>query len=103
MHAISGIDIALWDIPARPGPAYPSPPRRRQGRALPDLCERPVARYDRGQADLAQRHRAAGFRAMKFGSGGLGRGRPDMPTFRRSGVAVGDEMDIMVDIVWRPL
>ena len=74
MHAISGIDIALWDIL---GKAMGQPIHRLLGGAraerfpiyasdlMPDTTE--------ATAEMGQRHRAAGYRAMKLGWGSLGR------------------------------
>jgi L-alanine-DL-glutamate epimerase-like enolase superfamily enzyme len=100
MHAISGIDIALWDIL---GKAMGQPIHRLLGGArverfpiyasdlMPDTTE--------ATAEMGQRHRAAGYRALKLGWGSLGR-RPAEDVRRVSAVraAVGDDMDIMVDI-----
>ena len=73
MHAISGIDIALWDIL---GKAMGQPIHRLLGGAraerfpiyasdlMPDTTE--------ATAEMGQRHRAAGYRAMKLGWGSLG-------------------------------
>jgi L-alanine-DL-glutamate epimerase-like enolase superfamily enzyme len=99
-HAISGIDIALWDIL---GKAMGQPIHRLLGGAraerfpiyasdlMPDTTE--------ATAEMGQRHRDAGYRAMKLGWGSLGR-RPAEDVRRVSAVraAIGDEMDIMVDI-----
>ena len=105
MHAISGVDIALWDIL---GQAAGMPIHRLLGGArrarvrayASDLSQ------DTLDATLAQarRHRDSGYRAMKFGWGGLGQNpREDVRAAAAIRSAVGDEIDIMFDIEkWRP-
>ncbi|MEQ9813700.1 MAG: mandelate racemase/muconate lactonizing enzyme family protein [Azospirillaceae bacterium] len=100
LNAISGIDIALWDIA---GKALGVPvwqllggKRRDHVRAYasdltPDTAEEIVA--------LAERHRDAGFTAMKFGWGRLGRNvRSDLAWVEQVRARIGDERDIMVDM-----
>src|SRR5258708_38423177 len=51
------------------------------------------------RAEMGQRHRAAGYRAMKLGWGSLGRRlAEDVRRVSAVRAAIGDEMDIMVDI-----
>jgi L-rhamnonate dehydratase len=100
MHALSGIDIALWDIL---GKATGQPIHRLLGGARADRF--PIYASDlmpgttEATVEMARRHRDAGYRAMKLGWGALGRS-PHEDVRRVSAVraAVGDEMDLMVDI-----
>ncbi|MEA2780650.1 MAG: L-rhamnonate dehydratase [Rhodospirillaceae bacterium] len=100
MHAISGIDIALWDIL---GKVAGQPIHRLLGGArqtrfavyasdlMPDTIEATV--------ELALRHRASGYRAMKLGWGTLGRSsHQDVRRVEAVRKAVGDDFDLMVDI-----
>jgi L-rhamnonate dehydratase len=100
MHALSGIDIALWDIL---GKATGQPIHRLLGGAragqfpvyasdlMPDSTEATVA--------LARRHQAAGYRALKLGWGTLGRAdHEDVRRVSAVRAAVGAGMDLMVDI-----
>ena len=100
MHAISGIDIALWDIL---GQAAGLPVHRLLGgarRALVKAYASDLAQDSLG-ATLAQarKHRDAGYRAMKFGWGALGQNpRTDAKAAASIREAVGDDIDIMFDI-----
>ena len=100
MHAISGIDIALWDIL---GKALGQPIHRLVGGARADRF--PIYASDlipdttEATIDLARRHQAAGYRAMKLGWGTLGRSfREDVKRVSAVRAAVGEGMDLMVDI-----
>jgi L-alanine-DL-glutamate epimerase-like enolase superfamily enzyme len=100
IQAISGIDIALWDIlgKATGQPIYRLLGGRRRGQLrayasdlTPDTEDEIVA--------SAERHRAAGYTAMKFGWGKLGRDvRADIRWVERIRTALGDDIDVMVDM-----
>jgi L-alanine-DL-glutamate epimerase-like enolase superfamily enzyme len=100
VHAISGIDIALWDLV---GQIAGLPIHRLLGGPRRDAV--PVYASDLSQPDLdqtlalARRHRDAGFRAMKFGWGGLGEDRKtDARTAAAIRAEIGDDIDLMIDI-----
>ena len=100
MHVISGIEIALWDIL---GKAMGEPIHRLLGGArrneiaayASDLAPETPA----GAVALAERHAAAGYKAVKLGWGGLGNDRKAdarmMGEIRR---AVGPDIDLMLDM-----
>jgi L-alanine-DL-glutamate epimerase-like enolase superfamily enzyme len=100
MHVLSGVDSALWDIL---GKARGQPIHRLLGGAR--RTRFPVYASDldpgtaEGMADLAQRHVANGYKAMKFGWGGLGDDvRRTIGTIGEVRRAIGDGPDIMVDL-----
>ncbi|MBS7697340.1 MULTISPECIES: mandelate racemase/muconate lactonizing enzyme family protein [unclassified Chelatococcus] len=100
MHAISGIDIALWDLL---GKVSGLPIHRLLGGPRRDAV--PAYASDLSQPDLgdtialARRHRDAGFKAMKFGWGGLGQDpRADVRAVAAIRAEIGDAMDLMIDI-----
>jgi L-rhamnonate dehydratase len=100
MHALSGIDIALWDIL---GKATGQPVFRLLGGArrdrLPIYASDLMPDTTAETAELARRHKAAGYRAMKLGWGSLGRSyREDLARVEAVRAAVGDAMDLMVDV-----
>lgn len=100
MHAISAIDIALWDILGKAlgqpvykllggrfrteVPAYASD-------LMPDDPDETVER--------ALQQKAAGFRAAKFGWGALGKSvKEDLRQVGQLRQALGDDFDIMIDM-----
>jgi L-rhamnonate dehydratase len=100
MHVISGIEIALWDIL---GKSCGQPVWRLLGGAR--RTSTPVYASDlapdtaQGAVKLAEKHVAAGYKAVKLGWGNLG-GNPRsdaamMCDIRR---AVGPDVDIMLDM-----
>lgn len=100
MHVISGIDLALWDIL---GKATGQPVHRLLGgarkthhRAYASDLSQPSLE---ATVELAKRHKANGYKAMKFGWGDLG-GDPRKDVRRTAAIraAVGDEVDIMIDM-----
>ncbi len=100
MHALSGIDIALWDIL---GQAAGLPIHRLLGGPRRDAV--PAYASDLSQPGLeetlalARRHRDAGFRAIKFGWGGLGEDRrADGRMAAAIRAEIGDDIDLMIDI-----
>lgn len=100
MHVISGIDIALWDILGKAAglPIYRllGGARNSAHRAYASDLAQPTLETT---VQLAKRHAAYGFRAVKFGWGDLGREpRKDVAAVEAIRKAVGDEVDIMIDI-----
>ena len=100
VNAISGIDIALWDIL---GKATGQPIHRLLGGAVRD--EIPVYASDLTPAspeaaiDRARMHVANGHRAMKFGWGALGQNvRSDARWIHAVREALGPDIDIMIDL-----
>jgi L-rhamnonate dehydratase len=102
MHVISGIDIALWDIV---GKVAGLPLHQLLGGAR--KCRHKVYASDlvppepspEAMVEQAERHAARGYRAMKFGWGSLGGDpRADVRQIGLIRKALGDEVDIMVDM-----
>jgi L-rhamnonate dehydratase len=102
LHVISGIDIALWDIL---GKVAGQPIHRLLGGArksvhrvyASDLA--PAQPTPAAMLAQAERHVAAGYGAVKFGWGGLGGDpRADVRAIGQMRQALGDEVDIMVDL-----
>jgi L-alanine-DL-glutamate epimerase-like enolase superfamily enzyme len=100
LHALSGIDIALWDIRGKalgkPVSELIGAPRRQRVRAyastlMPDT-ETETARRVSG---LVERY---GFTAVKLGWGPLGQdGAHDVRLARAARQAAGDRVDILID------
>jgi L-rhamnonate dehydratase len=100
VQAISGIDMALWDIF---GKATGQPVHQLLGGALRDSV--PVYASDltpdtaQGIVAKAREHVDRGFGAVKFGWGGLGKNiREDTAWVHDVRKAVGPDVDIMVDM-----
>ena len=102
MHVISGIDIALWDIL---GKVTGQPIHQLLGGArktrhkvyASDLA--PLEPSPEALVEQARQHVGDGYRAMKFGWGGLGGDvRADARQIGMIRDALGDEVDIMVDM-----
>lgn len=104
-HTLSGIDMAMWDLLGR---ERGEPVYRLLGydRAFPKtpyasrlFGDTPRETLDGGRAD-----RAAGFRAVKFGWGPIGRGtlKDDVDQFHAAREGLGDEGILLVDAgtVW---
>jgi L-alanine-DL-glutamate epimerase-like enolase superfamily enzyme len=100
IHAISGVDIALWDIvgkaSGKPIATHLGGARRRRVPAyastlMPDTPEA----VRRAVSDQCE----AGFRAIKLGWGPLGRSaRLDAELVGAARAAIGDEVELMIDI-----
>lgn len=99
IHAMSGIDMALWDImgkhAGRPvsemlGGTYRSQLKAYASSLMPDTVGEAVR--------LAGQFVSQGYRAMKFGWGPIGRdAKFDEQQIRYIREAVGDDIDIMID------
>jgi len=104
IHALSAIDIALWDIR---GKALGLPLSTLLGGAVHPRV-RPYASHvmpptPREAAALAERSARQGFTAVKLGWGPLGQSpATDVALVRAVREAVGPEVDVMIDIglVW---
>jgi len=100
MHVLSGIDIALWDILGKcaglpihrllGGPRRGEVPAYASDLSQPSLAE---------TLDLASRHVEGGYRAIKFGWGGLGEDkRSDARAAAAIRAKIGDGIDLMIDM-----
>ncbi|MBJ6361489.1 mandelate racemase/muconate lactonizing enzyme family protein [Paenibacillus sp. GCM10012307] len=99
LHAISGIDMALWDIKgkhaARPvsemlGGTYHQRLKAYASSLMPETVDE--------AAILAERYASQGYKAMKFGWGPIGRdARFDEAQIRAIREAIGADIDIMID------
>jgi L-rhamnonate dehydratase len=100
MYVISGVELALWDILGKslgqPVHRLLGGARKRQHKAYAsDL----VPEHPEGAVEIAQKHKEAGFKAVKLGWGGLGDDvRGDVRMAEKVRAAVGPEMDIMIDM-----
>jgi L-alanine-DL-glutamate epimerase-like enolase superfamily enzyme len=102
IHAISGVDIALWDIK---GKVYGRPVCELLGGSV-DAKVRAYAsalfgRDGRETEEKAARFQEAGFTAFKFGWMDFGR-HPKTDRAHVEGIrrAVGDDAPIMIDVGW---
>lgn len=104
LHAMSGIDIALWDIK---GKALGMPIWKLLGGGFHEKI-RPYASSLWGPTpeatrELAQRYVDRGFTAVKFGWDPMGRDRAtDIALVREARKGLGDDVDLLVDagLVW---
>ena len=104
IHAISGVDIALWDIK---GKALKMPVWKLLGGGFHSklrcyasvlFAETPDKTYDE-----ASRLRDKGFTAAKFGWGPMGKdAKNDVALVAKARAGLGDDLDLMVDagLVW---
>ena len=100
IQAMSGVDIALWDIL---GKYCGQPIHRLLGGARRDLLRAYASdltpETDDAIIESAKRHVANGYTAMKFGWGKLGNSvRDDLRFVERIRMAIGDAPDIMIDM-----
>ncbi len=100
MHAMSGIDLALWDILGKVSglPVYRllGGARKREHLAYASDLSQPTLE---GTIELALQHKASGYRAMKFGWGALGQDRKsDVAVAAQLRQALGPDFDIMIDM-----
>lgn len=103
-HAMSGIDIALWDIK---GQALGMPIWKLLGGGFHDRI-RPYASSlwaptPAATRDLARRYVDRGFTAVKFGWDPMGRdAKTDVALVREARKGLGDDADLLVDagLVW---
>jgi L-alanine-DL-glutamate epimerase-like enolase superfamily enzyme len=99
MHALSAIDMALWDIL---GKTTGQPVWRLLGGAyrqeVPAYASTLAPEKPEDAVEQAKRFVQQGFRAMKFGWGSLGgKLRVDLELVERVRRAAGDDVDIMFD------
>ncbi len=104
LHAMSGIDIALWDIK---GKALGLPVWKLLGGGFHHKI-RPYASSLFGKTpqetgELARRYRDRGFTAVKFGWDPMGKDeKTDIALVREARKGLGDDADLMIDagLVW---
>jgi L-alanine-DL-glutamate epimerase-like enolase superfamily enzyme len=102
IHAISGIDIALWDIK---GKAYGRPVCELLGGStnarVRAYASALFGKDGKETGEKASRYREAGFTAFKFGWMDFGR-HPKTDLAHVEGIrnAVGDDAPIMIDVGW---
>jgi L-alanine-DL-glutamate epimerase-like enolase superfamily enzyme len=100
VHAISGIDIALWDILGKTlgKPVYQVLGSVRRTSVPAYASDLTPPGHDEA-IQTARRHVDAGFRAVKLGWGALGSDiAADIELVRRLREAVGPSIDLMVDL-----
>jgi L-alanine-DL-glutamate epimerase-like enolase superfamily enzyme len=100
LHAISAIDIALWDILGKHlgVPVFQLLGGRRRDSVLAYASDL-MPETERDLLASAARLTERGFRAMKFGWGGLGADQPrDRRLLAQLRSVVGDEVDLMLDL-----
>ena len=100
LHAMSGIDIALWDIIGKAtgrttaqmlGGTFRDKIKAYASLVMPDTIQ--------GAAALAEKYMGLGYRAIKFGWGPLGRDdRFDVNAIKTLRSVIGNDIDLMVDI-----
>ena len=100
MHAMSGVDLALWDILGKASglPVYRllGGARKREHLAYASDLSQPTIE---GTIDLALQHNASGYRAMRFGWGALGKDRKsDIATAAKLRLELGPDFAIMLDM-----
>ena len=100
MHALSGIDLALWDILGKsvglPVHQLLGGARKREHFAYASDLSQPTLE---GTIELALAHKENGYRAMKFGWGALGKNRKsDVAVAAQLRKALGPDFDIMIDM-----
>ncbi|MCZ4313097.1 mandelate racemase/muconate lactonizing enzyme family protein [Comamonadaceae bacterium G21597-S1] len=100
MHALSGIDLALWDILGKsvglPVHQLLGGARKRAHHAYASDLSQPTLE---ATIELALAHKANGYRAMKFGWGALGQDRKsDVRVAEQLRKALGPDFDIMIDM-----
>ncbi len=100
LHALSGIDIALWDIKGKalgkPVSELIGPPRRNRVRAYAStLMPETEAETSRHISGLIEHY---GFTAVKLGWGPLGQDpEHDVRLARAARKAAGDQVDVLID------
>ena len=99
MHALSGIDIALWDIKGKKlgKPVCELLGAKRRDRVRP-YASLLMPDTERGVEASVERLAAMGFTAIKFGWGPLGRDEAhDVRLARAAKRAAGERMEILID------
>ncbi len=104
VHAMAGIDVALWDLAGKAAGKSVSdllgtaPEQRFRAYASLLFGDTPAETYERGR-----RFADAGFSAIKFGWGPMGRSaREDIEFVRQAKRGAGDDVTVLVDAgqVW---
>ncbi len=105
IHAMSGIDIALWDIM---GKAVGKPVHKLLGGAVNNRLRAYASMLmpdtEEEVRKKAKEYMAKGFTAIKFGWGALGKSKEkDIRLVKAAREAMGEEADLMLDIgyLWK--
>lgn len=103
IHAISGIDMALWDIMGQAtgkpvavllGGLYRSKVKAYASNLFPDTYKE--------AAQMAEKYVTLGYKAMKFGWGSFGFDPGfDLGMIKTIRDAIGDRVDLMIDVGYR--
>ncbi len=103
IHAMSGIDIALWDII---GKYYNVPTAKALGGSYRDkiqaYCSVLMPETEDEVFRLVEQHQGKGYQGFKFGWGGLGQSfEKDIKLVKAARKAIGDDAHLMIDIAMR--
>ena len=103
IHAMSGVDMALWDIA---GKYYKVPTYRLLGGGfrteIPAYCSVLMPGTEDEIRELVESKAYANFRGFKFGWGALGESpKKDIQLVEWARKYVGDDKDLMIDIAMR--
>ncbi|MCK1992930.1 mandelate racemase/muconate lactonizing enzyme family protein [Peribacillus muralis] len=104
LHAISGVDIALWDIIGKAS-------NRSVSEAMGGVFRRKIKAYAsslmpdtvKEAGMLAERYAKLGYKAIKFGWGPIGKSaKHDEELVKTIREAIGDDIELMIDagLVW---
>ncbi|MBR2405728.1 MAG: mandelate racemase/muconate lactonizing enzyme family protein [Clostridia bacterium] len=103
IHAMSGIDIALWDII---GQVYGVPTAKALGGSYRDkiqaYCSVLMPNTEKEVYELVESFDGSGYQGFKFGWGGLGESfEKDIALVKAARRAIGPDKKLMIDIAMR--